>query len=144
MNERAKAHPTNEIREGTTVEIPFTVSQSDMDAFARLSGDSNPLHSDSTFARDRGFDGPVVFGGLIVSVVSRLLGTRVPGPGCVWHSLEIDFRSPLYVNEPASLTGTVTYCNNDIGVARLAIEIRFRDAVAASGQAQVSFGRGQS
>lgn len=127
------------LREGLSAGISFTVSKRDMEDFRRISGDDNPIHSDDAFARARGFDGPIVYGALLVAVVSSLLGTRLPGHGCVWHSLKIDFRGPLYVNEPASLAGVVTYCNAELCLLRVALSITSGDRVVAAGEAQASF-----
>jgi 3-hydroxybutyryl-CoA dehydratase len=104
-----------------------------MEAFRRLSGDSNPLHHDHVLARRRGFKGVVVYGGLIVAQVSRLLGTVLPGPGCVWHALRLRFRNPLYVGDRARLSGTVTYASDALGVVKLAVRVESAGRVIADG-----------
>lgn len=110
-----------------------------MESFRQISGDDNPIHSDDAFARARGFDGAIVYGALLVAVVSSLLGTKLPGHGCVWHSLKIDFRGPLYVGEPGSLAGVVTYCNAELRLLRVALNITSGDRIVATGEAQASF-----
>ena len=126
------------LREGLSSGLSFAVSQEDMDAFARLSADDNPIHSDAAFAQARGFEGPIVYGGLLVAAISRLLGTQLPGHGCVWHSLKIDFRAPLYVDETASLTGVVTYHNAELHLLRVALRLSCGDRLVAKGEAQAS------
>lgn len=121
---------------GATVDLSFVCRAADQDAFARLSGDDNPLHLDAEFARARGFAGPVVYGGLILAAVSRLIGTRLPGHGCVWHSLKIDFRQPLHVDEPASLRASVTYVNEAMNLLRLALLVTADSRVVAKGEVQ--------
>ena len=59
------------------------VTAEDVDAFARLSGDVNPLHMEAEFARRHGFRGRVVHGVLLSAYLSRVLGTRLPGPGAL-------------------------------------------------------------
>lgn len=129
------------LEEGQTATVGFVVSAEDMARYEQLSGDDNPLHKDAAFACARGFERPVVYGGLLIAMISRLLGTRIPGPGCVWQRLEVDFRAPLYTDQEASLTGTVTYCNADLGLARIALEITVDGRVIAKGRAQASLGR---
>jgi 3-hydroxybutyryl-CoA dehydratase len=129
------------IREGLTEGLEFAVTAQDMDVFRTLSGDDNPLHLDEDFARARGFEGPVVYGGLMLAAISRLLGTKLPGYGCVWHSLRIDFKKPLYVDERATLTGAVTYCNASLGLLRVDLRIAAGDRVLAKGEAQASLAR---
>jgi 3-hydroxybutyryl-CoA dehydratase len=107
-----------------------------MEAFAALSHDRNPLHWDTGFAQAAGFSGPVVYGGLLVAMVSRMLGSELPGPGCVWHSVTLQFREPLYPDEPARCDARVIHWNEDLKVIRLAVEIRAADRLVASGEVQ--------
>ncbi len=94
-------------QEGDSVELEFTVTQDEMERYRDLSGDTNPMHWDRTFAKERGMEGPVVYGGLLVAQVSRLIGGHLPGPGAVIASMNLGFHSPLYVNQSATLTATV-------------------------------------
>jgi 3-hydroxybutyryl-CoA dehydratase len=126
---------TAAMQPGTTESLEFSVSPEDMHAFRRLSGDTNPLHDDRAFAMRRGFKGIVVYGSLIVAQVSRLLGTVLPGPGCVWHSLSLRFRNPLYVGVPARLYGTVTYANDSLGLLKLALRVEAAGRLIADGEA---------
>ncbi|HZH28216.1 MAG TPA: MaoC/PaaZ C-terminal domain-containing protein [Azospirillaceae bacterium] len=116
--------------------LEFRVTRDQMRAFAALSGDDNPIHDDADYARARGFEGPIVYGGLILAQVSRLLGTRLPGHGCVWHSLSMQFRTPLYVDEAAELHARVTHANEALGLVRLMLEVRAGGRRIASGEAQ--------
>jgi 3-hydroxybutyryl-CoA dehydratase len=127
-----------ELSEGLSAGLSFTISAQDMADFMRLSGDDNPIHSDAAFAQGCGFEGPIVYGALMIAAISRLLGTKLPGHGCVWHSLKIDFRAPLYVDQPASLTGRVTYCNAELQLLRVALRISSGDRIVATGEAQAN------
>ena len=115
--------------------IEFRVTEGEMEAFRRLSADVNPLHDDAGFARRRGFDGVVVYGGLIVAQVSRLLGTRIPGHGCVWRSVSLRFRNPLYVGELAQLSGVVVHANEDLGTVDLKLSVVAGGRRIAEGEA---------
>lgn len=121
----------------SAVSFEFRVTPQQMRAFRELSGDSNPLHDDGDFARRRGFDGAVVYGGLIVAQVSRLLGTRQPGPGCVWRSVTLRFRSPLYVGEAARLSGAVSHANEELGLMSLELRVEAAGRTIADGEAAV-------
>lgn len=120
---------------GLTVRLSFRVTEREMNAFRTVSGDSNPVHYDRDYAWQCGFTGPVVYGGLLVAQVSRLLGTRLPGSGCIWRSLDLRFRSPLYVGELAQLTGTIRHANEDLGVYELMIRIDAGRRRIADGEA---------
>lgn len=113
----------------------FSISRDDMAAFRVLSGDTNPLHDNEDFARSRGFEGPVVYGALIIAQVSRLLGTRLPGPGCVWRSLSLRFRGPLYVDQTARLAATIVHANEDTGTVDLKLRVDVGRRCIAEGEA---------
>jgi 3-hydroxybutyryl-CoA dehydratase len=115
--------------------VEFRVTDQEMAAFRLLSGDDNPLHHDADFARRRGFEGPVVYGGLIIAQVSRLLGTELPGAGCVWRSLTFKFRAPLYVGVPALASATIVHANEELGLYHLKIAIEASGRAIAEGEA---------
>jgi len=145
VNTKASTAPSfDRIHEGLTDGLAFTVTEREMEAFRSLSGDDNPIHSDAEFARVRGFEGPVVYGGLMLAAISRLLGTQLPGYGCVWHSLKIDFKKPLYVDQPATLSGVVTYCNASLRLLRVALKISAGERLLAKGEAQASLAQAKS
>jgi len=123
--------------------LPFRIGAAQMRAFREISGDDNPLHDDAAFARLRGFDGPVVYGGLLVARISHLLGTVLPGPGCVWHSLKLNFRRPLMVDESACLTGETMQHNGDLGLYTLSLRITAGSDLVADGTALAALARPQ-
>lgn len=84
------------------------VTQGMMEAFAALSGDTNPLHTDEGFARSRGFAGRVAYGMLVASFYSRLVGLYLPGKNCLFQSIEATFNRPVYAGDVLSVTGRVT------------------------------------
>lgn len=90
-------------------------------AFASLSGDEAPLHTDAAFAQRRGFEGPVVHGALLASLVSRLLGMHFPGPDAVLARVELAFREPCYAPDELTITGRVRHVSE--AVASLVLDI---------------------
>ena len=97
----------------------MTFSPADVEAFARLSGDDNPIHLDDVAARAAGFDGPIVHGALVLGLVSRLLGTRVPGPGTIYLGQEVRFSRPVYPGVPVAAHVEVTAVRDDKPVVTL-------------------------
>jgi 3-hydroxybutyryl-CoA dehydratase len=89
-----------------TMTIP--VSQAMCDAFGTLSGDDAPLHTDEEFARRNGFEGRLVHGAMVFSLLSRMVGTRFPGPQCLWLKCDIGFRNPCYAPSTLRFHGVVT------------------------------------
>src|SRR5437763_1451891 len=62
----------------------MTVTDEAIEAFARLSGDRNPVHFDDAFGRSIGFEGRIAHGAVTASLLSAVLGMDLPGPGSVF------------------------------------------------------------
>jgi acyl dehydratase len=124
------------IRVGDRATIEHTFSTADIEAFARLSGDDNPIHLDGPAARLAGFDREVVHGVLVTSLISRLLGTRLPGPGTILLGQELRYRRPVYAGTPLRATVEVTNVREDkpVFVLRTWVET---DEVVLDGEATV-------
>ena len=83
------------------------ISQADVEHFAEVSGDVNPLHLDAAFAGRTMFKGPIVHGMYTAAMISTVIGTRLPGPGCIYMSQNIRFLAPVRVGEEVVASATV-------------------------------------
>jgi 3-hydroxybutyryl-CoA dehydratase len=90
-----------------------------MAQFRELSGDANPVHHDASFARDRGFDGPIVYGNILGLMVSRLVGMELPTAKVVILRQSLEFRRPAYVGEELRLRAEVTAVHEAVQVVQL-------------------------
>jgi len=86
-------------REGMRLGWSFRFSDEDMRAFERLSGDHNPIHTDPAFARGKGFDAPLVYGLLLASQLSRLVGQELPDRHAILTGIAMNFTSPAFADE---------------------------------------------
>ncbi|GAC1658498.1 MAG: hypothetical protein NVS4B13_01600 [Candidatus Elarobacter sp.] len=92
---------------GERAELTHVITQHDVDAFAELTGDFNPLHVDETFARRTLFRRPVVHGMLSASFISTMIGTLLPGSGALWTSQTLEFLLPAFVGDTITVVAVV-------------------------------------
>src|ERR1043166_684166 len=76
-----------------------TVMDSDVVGFARLSGDDNPLHLCDVYASETRFGQRIAHGLYTASLISAVLGTRLPGPGAVYRSQTLNFHGPVKIGD---------------------------------------------
>ena len=126
----------NTIETGHEQSWDFCITEADMLTFAELSEDRNSIHLDPASARNRGFDDVVVYGALIISKISALLGMRLPGDGSVWTSLDLNFVNPLYVSQSATVTATVKHLSGATGLIVLSIRVDAGNRRIAKGSAE--------
>ncbi len=112
------------IQLGDTASCEMTVTEEQVDAFARLSLDDNPLHMDDSAAHEYGFPRRVAHGMLALSAISRLIGTALPGPGALWLSQDVQFATPVFVGDTLEATVTVQQLSAGARVVVLATEAR--------------------
>ena len=93
----------DKIQPGDEAHFEKTISAQDVDGFAALSGDSNPLHMDDNFARRTTFGRRVVHGMLLGSYVSTLIGTRCPGSGALWSQQNFRWQAPVFIGDSIHL-----------------------------------------
>lgn len=71
-------------------------SPEDVNAFALISGDKNPIHLDPNFAGRTVFQKPLVHGFLYASMISEIIANQIPGPGSIYINQELQFKRPVY------------------------------------------------
>ena len=84
---------------GMTAIYAKTVTEADVVLFAGISGDINPVHLDNEFAKGTMFKGRIAHGMLTASFISTVLGTNLPGPGCIYVSQNLKFRAPVRIGD---------------------------------------------
>jgi 3-oxoacyl-[acyl-carrier protein] reductase len=98
----------DELRVGMSESIEKTIRAEDVEAFARLSGDYNELHVDDEFAARTEFSQRVVHGFLHASLLSTLVGMKIPGRGALYLSQNIEFTAPVFIGDTVKATATIT------------------------------------
>ena len=112
----------DEIEVGESAFLERTLSWRDIELFAVMSGDVNPAHVDPEYARSDRFHGIVAHGMWGASLISALLGTRLPGPGTIYLEQTLRFRHPVSVDD--RITVSVTVASMDSERHRVVLDCR--------------------
>ena len=91
--------PALPLKVGQTATRTLTFGDAEVEAYARLTGDRNPLHFDDAFAAQTRFGRRVVHGGLTSGILNALVAEDLPGPGTVFMSQELEYVAPVYVGD---------------------------------------------
>ena len=118
-----------------------TVMETDVVGFARLSGDDNPIHLCDVYAEGTKFGQRIAHGLYTASLISAVLGTRLPGPGAVYRSQTLNFHAPVKIGDVVTVTVVVVELVPDGGKIRLACEAHVDGRIVLDGEAIVSVPR---
>jgi 3-hydroxybutyryl-CoA dehydratase len=95
-----------ELAVGDSATFAKRIDQSDIDAFARISGDANPVHIDAQWAEESFFKGRIAHGILTGGLISAAIGMQLPGPGTIYLSQTLKWLAPVRPGD--ELTAVVT------------------------------------
>ena len=84
------------------------ISADDVQRFAEIVGDLNPIHLDAEFAAKSFFKKRIVHGAFLAGLISKVLGMDFPGQGTVYVSQNSVFKRPVYVNTTVAVEIKVT------------------------------------
>ena len=106
-----------------------SIGPEDVEAFARFSGDRNPLHFDPEFAAGTRAGRLIVQGGLTTALFNALVAMELPGPGSVFLHQEWDYPAPVYVGDTVTAEAEVIESRTDKPITRLRCVARRQDGV---------------
>lgn len=128
-------HYFEDLAVGMTDVYSRTVTESDIVLFCGISGDTNPLHLNHEYAGRTRFGGPIAHGMLSASLISCVLGTRLPGPGSIYVSQNCRFRAPVRAGDTVVARATVTELVPDRNRARLKTTCSVAGTLVVDGEA---------
>ena len=118
------AYKWKEIQVGMQESFTVEITEEMQETFTKLSGDVNPLHLSNKFAKQRGFQDRVVYGMLINSFYSTLVGVYLPGENCLFHEVNARFTRSVYIGDKLTVVGIVKDIRESTGRIKLSAEIR--------------------
>ena len=98
----------DELSAGQSARLIRTLTLADIQAFAAVSGDTNPAHLDPAYANDTLFHGVIAHGMWGGALISALLGTQFPGPGTIYLQQDLHFSRPVRIGDTLTVTVTIT------------------------------------
>ena len=122
---------------GQTAELRRTVTAPDIDAFAAVTGDTNPVHLDEAYAAATPFKGRIAHGMLSAGYISAVLGTTLPGPGAIYVSQTLNFRRPVRIGDEVVAEVKVTALDAAKGRATFATRCLVGGKAVVEGEAVV-------
>ena len=127
---------------GDSDEITKTITSSDIEMFADVTGDHNPIHVDDAFAKTTRFGRRIAHGMLAASVISSVLANKLPGEGCVYLGQTLQFVAPVFPGDEVTARVTVKEIREDKPILKLeTICLNQRNEVVIRGEATVLVGK---
>jgi 3-hydroxybutyryl-CoA dehydratase len=113
------------------------VKASDVVGFAEISGDRNPIHLSEHFAAKTPFGGRIAHGLYTASLISAVIGTRLPGPGAIYISQTLRFLAPVRIGDTVEASVEVTELVEKGRRAKLKCACSVGETIVLEGEAEV-------
>nr|WP_295930836.1 MaoC family dehydratase [uncultured Dyadobacter sp.] len=106
-----------------TFDYFFQFTQEQVQAFADLTGDNNPVHLDADYAATTSFKRPIIHGMLGITVFTKVLGTQFPGFGSIYLKQTVEFLRPMFVDTQYRAVFKIVSINPEKHIAEISTEI---------------------
>jgi acyl dehydratase len=127
---------------GDSDEITKTITNSDIQMFADVTGDHNPIHVDDEFAKTTRFGRRIAHGMLTASLISSVLANKLPGEGSVYLGQTLQFVAPVFPGDEVTARVTVKEIREDKPILKLeTICLNQRNEIVVRGEATVLVGK---
>ncbi len=131
-------HTYDEITLGQTATYTKSVQEQDVQMFAAVSGDANPVHLDPDFARNTQFGERIAHGMLTGAYISAALAMELPGPGTIYLNQSLRFRLPVKLGDTLTVKLEVTDKKDRRKLVTLSTNVYNQDEkLVAAGSAEV-------
>ena len=115
-----------------------TITEADVVLFAAVTGDTNPMHLNAEYAKTTVFGERIAHGMLAAGLITKVLGTQLPGPGTIYMSQTLKFRAPVRIGETVTATVEVLALHPEKHRATLRTVCTVRGELVLEGEAFVS------
>ena len=88
-----------EIKMGDKGTFTKKITVEDIEKFAEIAGDNNPVHLNDEYAKNTIFKGRIAYGMLVSGLISTVIGSKLPGNGSIYLSQTLKFTKPVWVDD---------------------------------------------
>jgi 3-hydroxybutyryl-CoA dehydratase len=127
-----------ELAVGMTASFGKTITEADIVLFAAVTGDTNPMHLNAEYAKTTIFGERIAHGMLAAGLITKVMGTQLPGPGTIYMSQTLKFRAPVRIGQTVTATVEVTALHPDKHRATLRTVCTVGGEPVLEGEAYVS------
>ena len=110
---------------GESASYVRTITAAEVEAYALLTGDTNPLHLDEEYAGTTRFGQRIAHGMLTAGLISTVIGTKLPGPGAIYLGQTLRLLKPAHLGD--TITATATVISYDEAKGRMTLETACRN-----------------
>lgn len=108
---------------GDSDTVTMVITDEMVRAFAVLSGDDNPVHLDDDFAAKTRFKKRIAHGMLLGALLSRVAGTKIPGPGTIVISQDIRYKEPCYIGDTVTAEIKILHLRADKPIIKISSRV---------------------
>ena len=137
MQHALDGYSFEELKIGMSATVSRTITETDLRNFSGVSGDTNPMHLNEEYARATPFGGCIVHGMLTASLISAAVGTKLPGPGCIYMGQTLKFLAPVRVGDTVYAVATVKQLIPEKKRVILETKCFVRDTAVIEGEALI-------
>ena len=106
-------------RVGQEAKLSKAAKAEDIDSFSYLTGDMNPVHVNEDFAGKTRFGRRIAHGMWVASLISAVIGTKLPGPGSIYLGQSLEFTEPVFIGDTVTATAKVIDVREDKPIVTL-------------------------
>ena len=113
-----------DIEMGMTRHLRKQVTDRDIEMFAEVSTDRNPVHLDDAYAHDTIFEGRIAHGMLTAGLISAVIGEQLPGHGTIYLGQTLKFLGPVRPGDTITFTGKVSDMSKEANGSKVTVDIQ--------------------
>jgi len=131
-----KSYCIEDLEVGMSASFEKILGDAEIGKFIEITDDNNPVHVDDEFAKGTMFKKRIVHGMMTASLISNILGTKLPGSGAIYMSQSVRFRAPVFVGDNVRVEAKIIELNKKRRIITLSCTCHVGDKLVLDGEAK--------